>query len=535
MLTIKARLVLAYTVTFGILLVVFATAIYRGTRLAGLDRLDARLRSYAARVQEKMESAAPRGPALPGGGPAPGLDDAWQVAEHAAGGVALTVERHEEDGVPGFAVKVLEDSLLKEVAISAADGRVMKIEVGQGNAGQRRAGPAFDVRDFALVPADGLQGLRLQVYGREGQVVVPDSALGASPTPLWQAALKGSSAYEVRRLGGQDYRCLWTPFEAHDVVYALEAAAPMAELNSELERLSFEFSIIIPLALCLAGAAAYLLSKAAFRPVTRMARTARSITAASLDQQLELSAADDEIRMLGETLNEMIRRIEGAFRSQKRFVADASHEIRTPLTAIQIELEFAERHSRDAAALGSIRVALAEIGRLNDLTASLLLLSRLDAAQLTLSWQPTRIDELLLECVQSMKLRVAEQEIDLRVCIAEAITVSADREQLKRVFLNLIDNAVKYSGGKSNVRVSLDRPDPAQVRVRVVDNGPGIPAAGLPHLFQRFYRSDETRAAIEGSGLGLAIARELVELHGGTIQVRSEAGGETEFAVFLPA
>jgi len=455
MLTIKTKIIIAYTLVFGVMLVLFAYFIYRDTKEAETATIDARLETHAAKIiselEEESDSSAP-----------------------------------------------------------------------------------VEVRAILGIPAEGLTGLRIQLFDQSGKTVVPDSVLQQCPTTNWKEAVAGRRQREVLRIGGQEYRGLWIPIELNDKYpAAVQLAASLAEVDTNLRRLLFFFFMGIPLALIVAALAAYVVTRMAFRPILGMVETARRITARDLHHRLALPAARDEVRLLGETLNDMIGRIEASFRSQEQFVADASHEIRTPLTVICSELEFAERRVTEPSVKESIQTSLSEIDRLAKLTDSLLLLARLDASQLKLNLQPVRLDELLVECVHLARSIADKKNIRMRVDLEEALTLQADRERMKSIILNLLDNAVKYSGSGTTVSVSLTRGN-SSAMLSVADQGPGIPADALTDIFKRFYRVDASRTQIEGSGLGLAIVERLVELHGGRISVQSEAGKGTTFTVELP-
>ncbi len=455
MLTIKTKIIIAYTLVFGVMLVLFAYFIYRDTQEAETAKVDARLETHAAKIITELEEES---------------DSSAPVEVHAILGI----------------------------------------------------------------PAEGLTGLRIQLFDQSGKTVVADTALQPCASTNWREAVAGRRYREVLRIGGQEYRCLWVPIELNDKYpAAVQLAASLGDADANLHRLLLFFIMGIPLALIVAALAAYLITRMAFRPILGMVETARQITARDLHHRLTLPAAKDEVRLLGETLNNMIERIEASFRSQKQFVADASHEIRTPLTVICSELEFAERRVTGAAVKESIQISLSEIDRLAKLTDSLLLLARLDASQLKLSLQPVRIDELLVECVQLAKSLADKKNIQLRVNLEEPLVLQADRERMKSIILNLLDNAVKYSGSGTTVSVSLARKDSA-ARLSVADQGRGIPADALADIFKRFYRVDASRTQIEGSGLGLAIVERLVELHGGKISVQSQAGKGTTFTVEFP-
>jgi len=168
------------------------------------------------------------------------------------------------------------------------------------------------------------------------------------------------------------------------------------------------------------------------------------------------------------------------------------------------------------------------------LTNSLLTLSKLDSMQMRLDRQPMRPDELLAECIQSMSPTAAKENIQLHLHLSEAVEILADREKLKSIFVNLIDNAIKYSHANSSISIKMEKTEDDVAAIRIEDHGIGIAAEELTNIFKRFYRSREVRARVRGSGLGLAIAQEFVAMHNGKIFITSEQGKGTSITVHLP-
>jgi signal transduction histidine kinase len=266
-----------------------------------------------------------------------------------------------------------------------------------------------------------------------------------------------------------------------------------------------------------------------------MIETTCTITATNLHARLDLPRAQDEVRRLGETLNDLMERLDSAFKSQKQFVADASHEIRTPLAVLRTELEYALRQTTNAAAKESIQTSLVEIDRLTRMTSQLLMLAKLDASSSSLEFQTVRLDELLIESVQFCHALAAKKGITVEVFVEAAVEVTGDYEKLKSVVLNLLDNAIKHSPEGSKVAASL-RLDHSRgvAQITIEDNGRGILPEELDKIFRRFYRADSLRGESAGSGLGLAVAQRIVELHRSSISVQSEVGKGTKFIVEIP-
>ena len=456
MFSIKSKIILAYTVIFGLMLIIFAAIIYNSTEEAAFLKLNANLKSYSISLRTEIED---------------------QLDDHAP----------------------------------------------------------LNLNELSSIRSKGLIGERFQLFDERENVIVKDSILSKIPAADLSKVLKESFEYNRQKIGRHKYHILWSKFETeNDSVYILETAASVKDVYEELDRLFYLFLIIIPAGLILTGLAAYVISKAAFAPIAQMADTAKSVSGENLDKRLDLPKARDEVRALGETLNEMIERIDNAFKSQKRFVANASHEIRTPLTVIQTELEILEKKLTDDETKESVKTALSEIEDLTKLTNSLLTIAKLDSSQTKLNLSLIRIDELLAECAQAMNRTAMKKNIQLNLSIDDAVEMKGDKEKLKSVFLNLIDNAVKYSIEGAHVSVVLEKITDNKINIQVEDTGLGISAPEIPYIFNRFYRSNEIRAEVSGSGLGLAIAKEVVELHGGKISVESNVGGKTTFSVSLP-
>ena len=454
--TITGKIILAYTVVFGITLAGFAFVIYQSTRTSELEKLDARLDNHASKLQED-------------------------------------IEEKEKSGKP----------LLFE--------------------------------KLSRIRTEGLHGLRFRLVNRIGTSVLGDSSLTGLSVPPWPTNEHIPPKRDYVTIDGKTYRSLWLPVDVHDiVVYDVQLTAPMTEMEENLGRLRFLFFFVAPAALLLTAFAAFLITRIAFKPITSMIHTTRSITAARLDSRLHLPQTKDEIRELAETLNEMMERIDAAFRTQRQFVADASHEIRTPLTIIRSELEFVERNAGKPEAEKSLHIALEELERLSRLTDGLLLLTRLDSPGFSLKARLVRIDELLIECVQNLKNATDQRNVKIELHIDNAVEIPADRDRLKSVVLNLLDNALHYSPEGGVIHLSLIIPTNDAIQIIVEDSGPGIEPNDLQHIFKRFFRADTERARENGSGLGLAIAEQIVRLHNGQIIVNSALGVGSKFIVELP-
>ena len=261
-----------------------------------------------------------------------------------------------------------------------------------------------------------------------------------------------------------------------------------------------------------------------------MRRRAQEISTSSLHERLPVSAADDEVARLGETLNEMLARIEAGLERERRFVADASHELRTPLTLLKTELELALRRSRTPDELEqTIRSAVAESDRLGRIADDLLLLARSEDGRLPLRLEPVDVDDLLESVVARFRARAEAEHRALDAGSDSAHVVVADRLRVEQALGNMVDNA--FAHGTGAVRLTAV-PHNGSVELHVTDNGPGFPAEFLGHAFERFSRADEARTRA-GSGLGLAIVDTVARAHRGSAHAANREGGGADVWVTL--
>jgi two-component system, OmpR family, sensor kinase len=457
MFTIKTKIIVAYTLAFGLLVTGFASIIYESISDAEIAKLDARLESHADKLQTELE------------------------------------ELHLQ---PGFPNRSELDSITTE----------------------------------------GLKGTKIRLLTLDGTLVFADPDFELDTHMKWNSGPATLAQKGTAKWNHHKYRLLqWPVVVEKRIQYAIQVAAPMHDIGETMDHLRLLFLIAIPGSLLLAGCAAYFITRLAFRPMMNMVRTAGKISAASLDARLELPAANDEVRQLGQALNEMIDRIDKTVKGQRQFIADASHELRTPLTIIRSELESAARSARTSAVKGSLSTSLAELDRLSIMIRDLLLLAKLDAARVKLEIAPVRLDELVVECVQASRGIAKKKGVKLKVFIEEAVEIPGDHEKLRSVIFNLLDNAIKYSEKRTSVAISLVLGQTAGMASVVIrDHGIGIPESEQPKVFGRFYRGAQPRSSTDGSGLGLAIAQRFVELHRGRIALKSQEGKGSTFVVDLP-
>ena len=286
-----------------------------------------------------------------------------------------------------------------------------------------------------------------------------------------------------------------------------------------------------PVALLLASLAGYGAAAGALRPVESMRRRAREIRTPELGARLPVPPSADEVARLGETLNEMLERLDRAFSRERRFVADASHELRTPLAILRGELELAARDATaDPEIHASIVSATEEVDRLIQLAEDLLVIARSDERELPVRPEPIEARELLGRVAARFGARAAERDVELLVEAPAGLVLEADPLRMEQAVGNLVDNALRHGRGRIEL-VAEDGPRLRTLRVR--DDGPGFPEELVPVAFERFTRGDPARGR-GGAGLGLAIVQAIARAHGGRAVARNRAAGGAEVALELP-
>jgi heavy metal sensor kinase len=318
--------------------------------------------------------------------------------------------------------------------------------------------------------------------------------------------------------------------------YLIQSAFEMDDFYEALNHFALLLFISIPTLLVCAAAGGYWMSTRALAPVDQITQTARSISAQNLSSRLVVPKTGDELQRLSETLNGMLGRLEAAFKKITQFTADASHELRTPVAVMRTRAELSLRKARTAEEYREvIAEVLAELEITSGLIEQLMFLARADSGAETLHFSATNLAEVLREaCHQGSALAEAKQIAFQEEIPGGSMWIQGDAGSLRRLFLILIDNAVKYTPATGKVEVSLRQNDGYAV-TEVTDNGIGITETDLPNVFERFYRADKARTRESGGvGLGLSIGRWITEVHAGTIKVQSSPGRGSIFQIRLP-
>jgi len=378
-----------------------------------------------------------------------------------------------------------------------------------------------------------------RVFDSSGNVTF-DNTNGETSVPIDQAAvntvLNGQAVRNSAKSVEETLQVLTTPILRDSrVVGALQVGQSSEDVRDTLNTLLLIIAIAYPLTLIVASAGGVFLAGRALSPIDRLTGVARRITAEDLHQRIDLDLPDDEVGRLARTFNDMIARLDDAFRRQRQFTADASHELRTPLTVIKGQTEVALQRDRDVESYKQVLQSVtSQVDRMIRMSASLLTLARADAGQIPMATEPTDIGRIVGDAADQMRVAADARQIELQVTPGPAVRTLADGDLLLQLMLNLLDNAVKYTPPYGLVRIDWSEAD-RHVQIRVSDTGPGIASEHLPRIFDRFYRADEARSHPNGgAGLGLSISRWIAEAHGGAIAVESAPGNGTTFTVHLP-
>lgn len=312
-------------------------------------------------------------------------------------------------------------------------------------------------------------------------------------------------------------------------------AYPLEDLNQVLGNLFSTFLILAPLALAISVVGGWFLAHQSLKSVDTLTRAAREISAQNLNQRLPAHTVDDEIGRLTATFNEMIGRLQASFAQLKQFSADASHELRTPLTIIRGEIEIALRNKRLSRSISELLHSVHdEIVRLSSTVESLMSLVKSEDGRMVFEFETVPISRVVADIVEDARVLGAAKDIQVKVERLDPLVVEGDRNRLHQLFLNILDNAIKYTPDHGRINISLEGQNGSAV-VKIQDTGVGIPLREQSKIFHRFYRvSRKEDPMITGSGLGLSIAKWIVEAHHGTIEVNSKPQKGSTFVVTLP-
>ena len=401
----------------------------------------------------------------------------------------------------------------------------------------------FRLQDIAVAIFDRAQNRMLMIDLGQRRRATPPRTHAAQRLPDFDTILAGTSPGQPTRFAtgygdAGTVRVAALPYRLGDRDIVVGAARSLDAQEKTLRDARYALGIGIPLVLLVATLGGSLLARKSLEPVSAIAEQAAQISATSLHERVAVPNPRDELGRLAAVLNDLLERLDRSFEEQRRFTADASHELRTPVAIISGEAELAL--SRTERSPVELRDALARVraesDRLKRIVDDLFLLARAEAGDPIMVPTEVYLDEVAADSVRAVRSLAERKSVHLSFDGSEDLPFRGDEALLRRLFVNLLDNAIKYTPSGGDVTLSAERRN-GDYLVRVTDTGPGIPPEAQPHIFDRFYRSDRDRraSATSGAGLGLAIAAWVAQTYGGELSLEASSSAGSQFAVRLPA
>jgi heavy metal sensor kinase len=318
--------------------------------------------------------------------------------------------------------------------------------------------------------------------------------------------------------------------------YTLVACQPLRSLEMALGSLRLALLFLVPVAILLSGAGGYYLARESLRPVVAMADAVDQLNARNLSGTLPVLNSRDELGHLAQTFNALLSRLNAALENQRQFMADASHELRTPLSITLVTAQVALEQDRSGTEYRqALQVVRNQTERLSRMVQDMFLLTSSDAGGYVPHLRECDLFEIMVDAVESGRVLAREKNLQIKVPEFMDAPISADPALLQQLILILLDNAIKYSGDGTSIELAL-QVEAGTYRLRITDQGEGIPEFATQRIFDRFFRVEQTRVRSSGSGagLGLPIARWIATIHGGTVELVETGPKGTTFEVRLP-
>jgi two-component system OmpR family sensor kinase len=385
----------------------------------------------------------------------------------------------------------------------------------------------------------------LAIYDSTGRLLAeegPDDPLAFSLPPLDTIPTDNVLLLTVGEVKDNDdrhrlaVRRVTTP--APGTKYLVVVGNALEPTDEELESLRGILSLVVPIALVIAGFGGWFLARQSLSPVVAMSERARRIGVENLSERLPVANPRDELGRLAETFNELLGRLEASLTQQRQFMADASHELRTPVatarTAASVALQQPRRDEHDYRE--TLAIVEQQTARLSRIVDDMFTLARADAGNYPFHRTPMYLDEVVDEVVRAARVLASPKDVSIEPTTVSSAVFTGDEDLIRRLLVNLLDNAVRHAPRGSTVRADLERA-PDGYAISITDQGPGIPSAMQPHIFERFYRADAARGRGQsdgGAGLGLALARWIASVHGGDVTLARSCPTGTTFTVSLP-
>ena len=387
------------------------------------------------------------------------------------------------------------------------------------------------------------KGKFIQIIDRSGKIGAKMSDIETETVPTsfgtLERALKGVVVYETVGERRPRLRMITLPIadakaENKKVTSIVQVGTSLEDFDETMTKLLIVMIIGIPTSLCATLMVGYFMARKTLRPVDQIRRTAVKISSTNLDERIDLGSRRDELSRLAETFNAMISRLKDAFLRVNQFSLDVSHELKTPLTILKGETEVALRKDRSPEDYKGLLVSsLEEVDRMTKIIDDLLLLSKADPKDVRLNITDVALRDLLVDVCMDMRIFAEKKEIELAVNELSDVRLKGDELKLRRMFLNVVENGIKYTGKRGRVEISSFSDD-GYVMINVKDNGVGISEDDIKYVFDRFYQADKSRRREGGSGLGLSISKWIAEAHKGSIHVESQPMNGSLFSIKLP-
>lgn len=407
----------------------------------------------------------------------------------------------------------------------------LRLSAAQMNAVVDLRGDTFDI------PAQDIA--ELQSYGVFGWVLKSDGSLGATIGQASQNTLPNpipvtNSTSDITFVNGEIVRLLVSELrEGNRSLGTVVLALPLKAEFAVIQQVKLSLLISIPIVLMLSAIGGLFLANRALKPVKAISETTRQISATDLSKRIELDLPEDEIGQLAYTFNEMLERIDEAFRRERQFTSDASHELRTPLGFLKTQLSLARSKPRSSSELLEMMEDMeSDVDRMTRLIEQMLTLARTENLELPAK-QVINLAELITDLSAEYRIHAQEQDKTLVVDMSSGTDfhMGGIPQLIHQVLVNLLENALKYTDKGDAIYIRL-RKQWQDITISIEDTGQGISSEHIPHLFDCFYRTDSARTRDSGGfGLGLAITRAIIQAHGGDIQVLSQIQQGTTFVI----
>jgi len=377
----------------------------------------------------------------------------------------------------------------------------------------------------------------VQLSDNAGNPLAASANLAGSTIAIPSSVFTDARARGFSHATVNGVRVTVVPLSSDQTLGYATVAEPLSAIEDGLRELRRDLFAGVLLVLLLASAGGYFLARKSLAPIASMNSQTQRISAENLSARLDVTNSRDELGHLATTINDLLARLESSFKEQQRFIADASHELRTPLAVLRGETEVALGKTRSVEEYQqSLSLIQDEAERLSRIVEDLFILARQPInTRAALNKEFVSLNDAVRDCARAAQVLAFRKGVRLKLeNDSPSIALNGDEDLIKRLILNLLDNAVKYTPAGGEISLALVRQN-GNAEIVVRDTGIGIPQEVQPRIFDRFYRVDKARArTMGGAGLGLSIAQWIVEVHGGAITLASTPGHGSTFTVVLP-